>query len=166
VPTYGDSEHPPDSISNGQAWVTRLVNAVMVGPEEQWLHSAIFVVWDDWGGFYDHVEPIRIDPNGYGIRVPSFMISPWAKRGMIDHQTLTSDAFLKLIEDRFLSSQRLDPLTDGWPDPRPTVRENASVLGDLALEFDFFQNPIPPLILDAFPPGHVRQENPATWSGG
>jgi phospholipase C len=155
VPSYGDSEHPPDSISNGQAWVTKLVNAVMNGPEEQWLHTAIFVTWDDWGGFYDHVEPIVIDPDGYGIRVPAFLISPWARAGTIDHQTLSFDAFLKLIEDRFLNSQRLDPLTDGWPDSRPSVRENAVQLGDLSTEFDFLQDPIPPLILD-----------PAIWSGG
>ena len=57
--SYGNSEHPPDSISNGQAWVTKVVNAVMSGPEEQWLHTAIFITWDDWGGFYDHVPPIQ-----------------------------------------------------------------------------------------------------------
>ena len=59
-----------------------MVNAVMQGPEEQWLHTAIFITWDDWGGFYDHVKPIRIDENGYGIRVPGIMISPWARRGL------------------------------------------------------------------------------------
>jgi len=151
MPSYGDSEHPPDSISNGQAWVTKVVNAVMQGPEEQWLHTAIFVTWDDWGGFYDHVPPIRIDANGYGIRVPAFVISPWVRPGLIDHQTLSFDAYLKLIEDRFLGGQRLDPLTDGWPDSRPTVRENAAQLGDLSNEFDFTQPPVPPLVLDPTP---------------
>jgi hypothetical protein len=166
VPSFGDSEHPPDSISNGQAWVTKLVNAVMTGPEDQWLHTAIFVTWDDWGGFYDHVKPIVIDPDGYGIRVPAFLISPFARSGTIDHQTLSFDAYLKLIEDRFLFGQRLDPLSDGWPDSRPTVRENAPRLGDLSLEFDWTQNPIPPLILQPFPNGAVRQTDPAPWSGG
>ena len=166
VPSFGDSEHPPDSISNGQAWVTKLVNAVMNGPEDQWLHTAIFVTWDDWGGFYDHVEPIMIDPDGYGIRVPAFLISPWARSGIIDDQTLSFDAYLKLIEDRFLNGQRLDPLSDGWPDSRPSVRENAAQLGDLSTEFDFFQDPIPPMLLEPFPDGAVRQQNPAVWSGG
>ncbi len=151
VPTLGVSEHPPDSIALGQAWVTKVINAVMQGPEDQWLHTAIFVTWDDWGGFYDHVKPIRIDENGYGIRVPGIMISPWARRGYIDHQTLSFDAYLKLIEDRFLGGQRLDPLTDGWPDSRPTVRENAAQLGDLSNEFDFTQPPVPPLVLDPTP---------------
>jgi len=151
VPTLGVSEHPPDSIALGQAWVTKVVNAVMQGPEDQWLHTAIFVTWDDWGGFYDHVKPIKIDENGYGIRVPGILISPWARRGYIDHQTLSFDAYLKLIEDRFLGGQRLDPLTDGWPDSRPTVRENAAQLGDLSNEFDFTQPPVPPLVLDPTP---------------
>jgi phospholipase C len=166
MPSYGNSEHPPDSISNGQAWVTKVVNAVMSGPEEQWLHTAIFITWDDWGGFYDHVPPIHIDPNGYGIRVPGLVISPWVQPGLIDHQVLSFDAYLKLIEDRFLGGQRLDPRTDGWPDSRPTVREDAARLGDLAREFDFSQEPIPPMILELWPNGAVPDKHPATWSNG
>jgi phospholipase C len=166
VPAFGNSEHPPDSLANGQAWVTSLVNAVMQGPSEQWLHTAIFVTWDDWGGFYDHVPPIRIDPNGYGIRVPAFMISPWSRRGAIDSSLLSFDAYLKLIEDRFLGGARLDPATDGWPDPRPTVREDIGILGDLRDEFDFSQLPIPPVILPELPGGAVLQADPHKWVGG
>jgi phospholipase C len=150
VPTMGNSEHPPDDIRKGQAWVTKLVNAVMNGPEEQWLHTAIFITWDDWGGFYDHVAPPIVDESGWGIRVPEIMISPWAKRG-VSHQTLSFDAYLKLIEDRFLDGARIDPKVDGWPDARPTVREEVSILGDLAKDFDFSQEPIPPLILRLWP---------------
>jgi hypothetical protein len=79
------------------------------------------------------------------------VISPWAKPGFIDHQVLSYDAYLKLIEDRFLGGARLDPSTDGWPDPRPTVREDVAILGDLADDFDFSQQPLPPLILDLWP---------------
>ena len=107
----------------GQAYVAKAINAVMEGPEEQWLRTAIFLTWDDWGGFYDHVEPPVVDENGWGLRVPSMVISPWAKAGFIDSQTLSYDAYLKLIEDRFLGGERLDPESDGWPDSRPTVRE-------------------------------------------
>jgi phospholipase C len=148
----GSSEHPGTGapLSEGQAHVTRLVNAVM--ESDLWHRSAIFLTWDDWGGFYDHVEPPRVDEGGYGLRVPGILISPWADRDMdIDHQTLTFDAFLKLIEDRFTDGQRLDPETDGRPDSRPTVREEVDILGDLSLEFDFTQEPIPPLILDPNP---------------
>ncbi len=150
VPTTHKGEHPPDSIGNGQAWVTHVVNAVMRGPAEQWLHTAIFLTWDDWGGFYDHVKPIRIDGNGYGIRVPGILISPFA-RGGVDHQTLSFDAYLKLIEDRFLGGERLDPRTDGWPDARPTVRESVKGLGNLGKEFDWSRTPIPTLVLDPTP---------------
>jgi phospholipase C len=151
MPTTNRGEHPPDDIGNGQAWVTKVVNAAMQGPD--WLHTAIYVAWDDWGGFYDHVVPPSIDQNGYGIRVPALMISPWARPGFIDHQTLSFDAYLKFIEDRFLNGARIDPRTDGWPDSRPTVRENSSQLGDLYAEFNFYQDPIPPLVLDPWP-GH------------
>ncbi len=151
MPTFGRSEHPPQYIPNGQAWVTRVVNAVMQGPPDQWAHTAIFIVWDDWGGFYDHVRPIRVDPNGYGIRVPGIMISPYAKGG-VDHQVLSLDAYLKLIEDRWLGGQRLDGSKKyGWPDSRPTTRESAARLGDLAKEFDWSRAPIPPLVLDPTP---------------
>jgi phospholipase C len=82
--------------------------------------------------------------NGYGIRVPAMVISPWVRRGAIDHQTLSFDAFNKFIEDRFLGGQRINPRTDGRPDPRPDVREAEPMLGDLAREFDFHQRPLPP----------------------
>jgi phospholipase C len=149
VPNQTDSEHPPALVSAGQAYVTSIINAVMQSPE--WNTSAIFVTWDDWGGFYDHVAPPSVDANGYGLRVPGLVISPYAMQGYVDHQTLSFDAYLKFIEDIFLSGQRLDPANDGRPDPRPTVRENAAVLGDLMRDFDFTQSPRPPLLLPVRP---------------
>ena len=149
VPDHHHSEHPPTLISDGQAFVTAVVNAVMSGP--CWESSAIFVVWDDWGGFYDHVTPPTVDKNGYGIRVPGLVISPYAKKGYIDHQVLSFDAYLKFIEDIFLDGQRIDPKTDGRPDPRPTVRENVALLGDLTQALDFTQPPRKPLILEPRP---------------
>jgi phospholipase C len=166
MPTEGVSEHPPDNIADGEAWVTKVVNAAMKGPD--WNHTAIFLTWDDWGGFYDHEVPIRVDQNGYGIRVPGMLISPWARRGYVDHQTLSFDAYLKFIEDRFLGGARIDPSTDGWPDPRPTVREDVSLLGDLSAEFDFTQEPIPPLILPPYPddlPGPIHTPS-IHWTNG
>jgi phospholipase C len=152
IPGNQASEHPGSGtpISAGESYVTSMINAVMQGPD--WDSTAIFLTWDDWGGFYDHVEPPVADINGYGIRVPGIVISPWVKQG-IDHQTLSFDAYLKLIEDRFLGGQRLDPATDGRPDSRPTVRENLELLGDLSDAFDFTQEPLPPLVLDPTP-GH------------
>ena len=149
VPNGDNSEHPPALISTGQTYVTNLINTVMQGPD--WDSTAIFLSWDDWGGFYDHVVPPKVDQNGYGLRVPGIVISPYAKKGYIDHQTLSFDAYLKFIEDDFLSGQRLDPKTDGRPDPRPDVRENESVLGDLINDFDFSQTPRAPLVLSLHP---------------
>jgi phospholipase C len=145
------SEHPQSGLGvrAGQAYVTRLINAI--GRSSVWESSAIFLTWDDWGGFYDHALPPRVDVNGYGLRVPSLLISPYARQGLIDSQTLTFDAYLKLIEDRFLDGQRLDPLTSGRPDARPTVREDVGILGDLAEGFNFRQRPRDPLILDPTP---------------
>ncbi len=150
VPDGTVSEHPPALISKGQAYVTSIINAAMQSPD--WNSTAIFLAWDDWGGFYDHVTPPSVDQNGYGLRVPGLVISPYAKQGYIDHQTLSFDAYLKFIEDNFMGGQRLDPKTDGRPDPRPTVRENVSILGNLMNDFNFNQTPIPPVLLPTNPP--------------
>jgi len=150
TPNGAVSEHPPGLVSAGQAYVTNVINAIMRSPD--WGSTAIFLAWDDWGGFYDHVVPPQVDENGYGIRVPGLVISPYAKRGYIDHQVLSFDAYVKFIEQDFLHRQELDPRTDGRPDPRPTVREDVQILGDLVNDFDFSQPPRPPLILNPHPP--------------
>jgi phospholipase C len=76
------------------------------------------------------------------------VISPYARQGYVDHQTLSFDAYLKFIEDDFLGGQRLNPATDGRPDPRPGVRENAPILGNLVNDFNFNQQPRNPLVLN------------------
>ena len=137
-------------MHQGQAYVTSLINAAMKGP--QWDSTAIFLTWDDWGGFYDNATPPQVDQNGYGLRVPAMVISPYTKKGYIDTQTLSSDAYLKFIEDDFLGGDRLNPKTDGRPDPRPDVREDESILGNMTLDFNFSQKPRPPFLLPTNPP--------------
>jgi phospholipase C len=146
VPDPADSEHPPALVSRGQAYVTGLINAVMSGPD--WSSTAIFLTWDDWGGFYDNVVPPNIDTTGYGIRVPGIVISPYAKHGFIDHHVLSSDSYLRFIEDDFLGGMRLNPATDGRPDPRPDVRE--ALANSILQDFDFSQ-PHGKLLLKACP---------------
>jgi phospholipase C len=153
------SEHPPALVSAGQSYVTGLVNAIMRSPD--WKSTAIFVSWDDWGGFYDHVKPPRVDVNGYGLRVPGLVISPYARRGFIDHHTLSFDAYVKFIENDFLGGQRLDPATDGRPDPRPDVREDASQLAGLRRDFDFSLPPRAPMILPIKPRTDLIAPRPA-----
>jgi phospholipase C len=154
VPNGTVSEHPTGLVSAGQTYVTGLINTIMQSPD--WNSTAIFVSWDDWGGFYDHVVPPAVDQNGYGLRVPAMVISPYARKGYIDHQTLSHDAYNKFIEDDFLSGQRLNPATDGRPDPRPDVRESKPQLGDLAQDFNFTQRPRPPVILPVCPSTDLR----------
>jgi phospholipase C len=149
APSYPVSDHPNLSITAGQSYMTSVINAVMKSPN--WSSSAIFLAWDDWGGFYDHVVPPTVDENGYGLRVPALVISPYARRGFIDHQALSFDAYTKFIEDDFLGGQRLDPVPDGRPDPRPTVRESVPGLGDLVRDFNFKQKPRRPLLLPLSP---------------
>ena len=148
TPNGAVSEHPPGLVSAGQTYVTGLINAIMHSPD--WNSTAIFLSWDDWGGFYDQVVPPAVDQNGLGLRVPGIVISPYAKQGYIDHQNASHDDYNKFIEDDFLGGQRLNPATDGRPDPRPDVRENVAP-GDLTSDFDFNQSPRPPVILPVCP---------------
>jgi phospholipase C len=161
VPSPPFSEQRQASVKAGMNYVTRLVNAAMLGPE--WDNTAIFVTWDDWGGFYDHVAPPQIDENGFGLRVPGLVISPWAKPGYIDHQTLSFDAYAKFIEDTFLGGARLDPATDGRPDARPSVRDGSRAVGDLMHDFDFTQVPRSPLVLRAERPTVRRPDAHSLW---
>lgn len=157
TPSGDVSEHPPAKISAGQTYVTGLINAIMQSPD--WNSTVILLSWDDWGGFYDHVVPPSVDQNGYGLRVPGIVISPFAKKGYIDHQTLSHDAYSKFIEDVFLNGQRLNPKTDGRSDPRPDVRENMPQLGSILNDLDLNQTPLPPLILNTHPQTDLSSPN-------
>jgi len=149
VPSQKVSEHPPGLVSDGQTYVTDLVNRIMRSSD--WSSTAIFISWDDWGGFYDHVQPPVVNAQGYGLRVPGLVISPYARTGFVDHQTLSTDAYLKFIEDDFLAGRRISR-ADGRPDSRPSIPEDASILGDLVKDFDFGQKPRRPLVLPLHPP--------------
>ena len=165
IPDQPVSEHPPADITEDMQYVTAIVNGVMQNPV--WQSTVIFLAWDDWGGFLDHVVPPVSDfansaRVGYGIRVPGTIISPWAKAGTIDHQIVSFDAYLKFIEDLFLGSQRIGGFGGVRPDPRPVVRESLTSVteptgtgftgqpapvGDLLNDFNFSQTPLKPLIL-------------------
>lgn len=132
VPTEEVSEHPPYSIRVGMAYVTGLINAVMEGPD--WSTTAIFISYDEWGGFYDHVPPARVDEYGLGIRVPGLVISPYARQGFVDHEVHSPASWLRVVEERF----GLEPLT---------ARDAAA--DDMIEAFDFTQKPRPPVILSA-----------------
>ena len=127
VPDGPDSEHPPHDSARGMWYVTKLVNAVMTS--DFWKDTAIIITWDDYGGFYDHVAPPKIDKYGYGFRVPGLVISPYARPGFIDHTQFDFTSPLKLIETRF----NLPALTD-----RDRTANN------MLSCFDFKQQPLAP----------------------
>ena len=149
VPNGRVSEHPTSLVSAGQTYVTGLINAIM--RSRDWRSTAIFLSWDDWGGFYDHVAPPYVDPLGLGMRVPGLVISPYARRGFIDHHILSHDSYTRFIEDAFLGGQRLNPASDGRPDPRPDVREANPLHGNLVDDFNFNRQPRSPELLPVHP---------------
>ncbi|MGH2679477.1 MAG: phospholipase C [Actinomycetota bacterium] len=96
TPRYELSDHPAWSSSHAHNWLTEVVNAVMRSP--MWEHTAIFITWDEWGGFYDHVPPPKVDEIGLGIRVPMLVISPFAKEGYVDSEVGEFSSPLKFIQ--------------------------------------------------------------------
>ncbi|MEW6059775.1 MAG: alkaline phosphatase family protein [Actinomycetota bacterium] len=99
TPRFELSGHPPESTCFAQNWLAGIVNAVM--ESDAWEHTAIFVAWDMWGGLYDHVPPPEVDDLGFGFRVPSLVISPYARKGYLDHAEADLCAPLKFIEDNW-----------------------------------------------------------------
>ena len=116
VPSGPDSDHSGDGGGHGPQWVTSLVNAIGGSPD--WNSTAIFITWDDWGGWYDHVKPTQLDAMGLGYRVPLIVVSPYAKPGYVSHQQHEFGSIMKFVEEDFglpsLSpvDSRADDLTD------------------------------------------------------
>ncbi len=130
VPNSDESEHPTNSSCDGENWSVEQINAVMQGPD--WGSTAIFLVWDDYGGFYDHVAPSELDQFGLGPRVPMLIISPYAMAGYISNTTYEFSSFLKFAEERF---------------NLPALTERDANANDMLDSFDFNQAPLSPLIL-------------------
>jgi phospholipase C len=99
IVNYGASEHPPGDLALGQRLVRSMVNGLMASPA--WKDSAFLYTYDDWGGWYDHVRPPRVDAYGYGFRVPALLVSPYARRGHVDHTQLDQTAGIKFIEENW-----------------------------------------------------------------
>jgi hypothetical protein len=128
--TGDGSEHPPNSSCFGENWTVTQLNALMQGPD--WATTAVFLTWDDFGGFYDHVPVPPVDIYGFGPRVPMIIISPYARPGHISHTLYEFSSVLKYAEETF----GLPPLTDR--------DANANDMQD---SFNYSQNPNPTLIL-------------------
>ena len=134
IPDYQDSEHPIAKPADGMWHVTRLINALSESP--YWKDSVVFLTWDDYGGFYDHVPPPQMDAYGLGPRVPMLVISPYARRGYISHDTSEFSSVLKFIEER-------------WGLTHLTARDHWA--NDMRDCFDFNQKANPPLTIPVPP---------------
>ena len=99
TPLCADSDHPLCGGGHGPSWVASVVNAV--GESKFWNTTAIFVQWDDWGGFYDPVPPKFKDYDGLGFRVPLIVISPYAKENYVSHVHYETASVLRFAEDLF-----------------------------------------------------------------
>lgn len=141
VPNFIMSEHGHyGSVCGGENWTVRQINAVMNGP--LWNSTAIFITWDDFGGFYDHVPPPAPDQLGFGPRVPLLVISPYAKAGTISHTTYELASLLKFVESMFHL-------------PALAARDNSA--NDVMDSFDLNQAPLAPLVLtERTCPAHIK----------
>ena len=126
-----DSERAPDPVTLGEQRVASIVSAIQRSPA--WTSSAILVTWSDWGGYYDHVRPPQVDSHGYGFRVPTIVISPYARQGFIDHTTSDFTSILKFIETTY----NLAPLTN-----------HDKAASNLTEAFDFSRKPFAPVLVE------------------
>jgi phospholipase C len=147
IPDFLDSDHA--ASDTGPSWVAAVVNAIGKGP--QWKSTAIVVLWDDWGGWYDDLPPPKKDFRGLGIRVPAIVISPYSKRG-VSHTQYEFGSILKFVEQSF-GLPALGPHSAGYTDGRATSLIDA---------FDFAQAPIRFVTIPAkYPPSHFLQRAPS-----
>lgn len=125
VPDFANSDHPVAGSDTGPSWVAQVVNAI--GQSSYWKSTAIVVIWDDWGGWYDHVPPPQLDYAGLGFRVPMLVVSPYIDRGTISHTQYEFGSIIRFIENNWKLG-RLQNSTD----------RRAQSIGDL---FDFNRRP-------------------------
>ena len=126
IPNGQASDHAARNDGSGPSWVASVVNAI--GSSSYWADTAIFITWDDWGGWYDHVAPQIINSYEYGFRVPLIVVSPYARPGYVSHSTHDFGSILKFIEEIY------DLPSLGYAD---------APADDLSDCFDFKQTPLP-----------------------
>jgi phospholipase C len=133
TPSFPDSDHPPlkgeKGSDRGPSWVASVVNAI--GESSYWDSTAIVVLWDDWGGWYDNSKPPQLDYRGLGFRVPCLIISPYARSGYVDKTQYEFASVLKFIEEVF-GTGSIGPASQGYTDGRAASLDAA---------FDFNQPP-------------------------
>jgi phospholipase C len=125
IPQVLDSDHPASGSTSGPSWVSSVVNAV--GKSQYWQNTAIVILWDDWGGWYDNVPPPQLDYTSLGMRVPMIVVSPFAKPHNVSKTQYEFGSVLKFIEENFGTGSL------------GTTDERANSIDDV---FNFSQSPI------------------------
>jgi phospholipase C len=146
TPQFQLSDHPPFSTGHTHNWVSTIVNAVM--KSDLWEHTAIFLTWDEWGGFYDPIEPPHLDPVGLGFRVPLLTISPYVRPGVIDTEQGEFSTPLRFI-------------SDNWG--LPYLSDRIARTHGMDHVFDFRGGPRAPVFGDKQAPAYG--ESPFQWVG-
>ncbi len=154
TPSLRDSDHPPlkgeRGSDRGPSWVASVVNAI--GESSYWSSTAIVVLWDDWGGWYDNAKPPQLDYRGLGFRVPCLIISPYAKAGYVDSTQYEFASVLRFIEEVY-GTASIGPASQGYTDRRAASFDAA---------FDFAQSPRPFTAIPAkYPPSSFLHELPS-----
>jgi phospholipase C len=150
IPDNRDSDHSGSASDTGPSWVAAVVNTIGKSPD--WKSTAIVVVWDDWGGFYDNVVPPAPNFIGLGIRVPCLIISPYARQNYVSHTQYEFSSVLKFVEEAF-DLPVVGPPAAGYTDTRA-----ASIID----AFDFTQAPRAFKMIPAkYPASHFVESKPS-----
>ena len=154
ITEYLVSEHPPADIQMGQHKMAEVINALIAS--KLWQSSALFFTYDEGGGFFDHIAPAQVDAYGLGFRVPTLVVSPWARRGYVSGQLYEHGSLLKFIERRFglpslasvnhtfdssTPATNNDAANGKSTGPAAPPRDALPQIGDFYEAFDFTQNP-------------------------
>jgi phospholipase C len=148
LPTWSTSDHPANRSTLGPQWVASVVNAI--GQSKFWNTSAIFIFWDEWGGWFDPVQPPYVDYDGLGFRVPLLMISPYAKQGSVTHTQYEHGSMLRFVEDDFGLAQLA----------ASDARANDPANDPAAFDFTQAPRPFSPFAVK-LPPSYFVHEQPS-----
>jgi phospholipase C len=151
TPTCENSDHAGCNSSTGPQWVASLVNAI--GESQYWKNTAIFIFWDDYGGWYDPEPPAMLDYDGLGMRIPMLIVSAYAKRGHVSHVHYEHGSILRFIENLFdldqlsASDKRATPPDDAFDFNKPP-RQFKKIPTPRSKDY-FMHQPLDPRIPDA-----------------
>ncbi|HEY1867473.1 MAG TPA: alkaline phosphatase family protein [Candidatus Cybelea sp.] len=152
TPTWANSDHAGSGSKTGPSWVASIVNTV--GQSKYWNDTAMFIFWDDYGGWYDREPPAYVDYDGLGMRIPMLIVSPFAKQNYVSHVHYEHGSILKFVEDEFglgrlsASDKRATSPAQDCFDFSGPPRKFKKIPSDLSVDY-FLKQPLDNHIPDA-----------------